>query len=136
MSPKSTLPIVLVVHSLGGLVAKKALCLSEQSIEAHEQQLHNNIVGIAFLGTPHRGSGIASYATGVARILKAAHKRVNTDILALLRRDSEVLADIDSSFGVWLRKKRDTVALTCFSEEHELPGIGTVGTMLRCLKHV
>lgn len=69
---------------------------------------------------------MASFATGVAHILKAAHKRVNTDILALLKRDSEVLAEIDSMFSIWLRKKGRGFRLTCFSEEHELPGIGMV----------
>jgi len=108
-------------------VAKKALCLSEQSAEEHERQLHMSTIAIAFLGTPHRGSGIASFATGVAHILKAAHKRVNTDILSLLKRDSEVLADIDSAFGIWLRKRGKLMTITCFSEEHELPGTGLVG---------
>ncbi|KAL2126466.1 hypothetical protein VTI74DRAFT_853 [Chaetomium olivicolor] len=123
---KTSVPIILVVHSFGGLVAKKALCLSEQAVETHQQYLHNSTVGLAFLGTPHRGSSIASFATGVAQILKAAQKRVNTEILALLRRDSEVLAGIDASFGIWLRKRGDRTQVTCFSEEHELPGLGLV----------
>ncbi|KAK4198213.1 hypothetical protein QBC40DRAFT_350343 [Triangularia verruculosa] len=119
-----THPIILVVHSLGGLLAKKALLLSEQAAELHERQLHECTIGVAFFGTPHRGSGVASFATAVAHILKAAQKRVNTSILALLKRDSEALADIDSSFGLWLRKKGDQIQIACFSEEHELPGIG------------
>jgi pimeloyl-ACP methyl ester carboxylesterase len=119
-------PIIFVVHSLGGLVAKKALCLSEQAISAHEQQLHSCTVGLAFLGTPHRGSGLAPFAAGVAQILKAAQKRVNTEILSLLQRDSEVLADVDAAFGTWLRKRGSKVQLTCFSEAYELPGIGLV----------
>ncbi|KAK4160240.1 hypothetical protein QBC43DRAFT_293131 [Cladorrhinum sp. PSN259] len=93
------------------------------SAEAHERQLHDRTITIAFCGTPHRGSGIASFATSVAHNLKAAHKRVNTDILALLKRDSEVLAEIDAMFSVWLRKKGKKFTLTCFSEEHELPGV-------------
>ncbi|KAK4213297.1 het-eN, partial [Rhypophila decipiens] len=121
-----THPIILIAHSLGGLVAKKALCLSEQSAEDHERQLHDRTIAVAFCGTPHRGSGMASFATGVAHILKAARKRVNTDILALLKRDSEALAEIDSTFGMWLMNKGREFTLTCFSEEHELPGTGMV----------
>ncbi len=109
-------------------MAKKALCLSEQAVEARLQQLHASTVGLAFLGTPHRGSGLAPFATGVAQILKAARKRVNTEILSVLQRDSEALADIDASFATWLRKRRDRVEVTCFSEERELPGIGLVQT--------
>ncbi|KAK3901199.1 hypothetical protein C8A05DRAFT_35131 [Staphylotrichum tortipilum] len=121
-----SVPIILVVHSLGGLVAKKALCLSEQAGETRLQQLHANTTGLAFLGTPHRGAGLAPFATGVARVLKAARKRVNSEILSVLQRDSEALADIDASFATWLRKRGDRVEVTCFSEEHELPGIGLV----------
>ncbi len=111
-------------------MAKKALCLSEQALDAHWQQLHNHTIGLAFLGTPHRGSNIASFAAGISQILKVARKRVNADILSLLRRDSEVLADIDASFGTWLRKRENRVEITCFSEELELPGIGLVRNAL------
>lgn len=116
-------------------MAKTALCLSEQAVETRLQQLHVNTTGLAFLGTPHRGSGLAPFAAGVAQILKAARKRVNIEILSVLQRDSEVLADIDASFSLWLRKRRDRVEVTCFSEEHPLPGIGLVRTLAPVTSH-
>jgi hypothetical protein len=79
---------------------KKALCLSEHAFEPHQKQLDRCTIAVAFLGTPHRGSGLAPFATGVAQILKAGGKRVNRDILQLLNRDSEVLADVEESFGI------------------------------------
>jgi hypothetical protein len=84
------------------------------------------IIAVAFLGTPHRGSDLAPFATGVAKILKAGGMRVNKDILQLLARDSSVLTDAEESFGIWLRKTSGRFNLTCFSEELELPTIGMV----------
>ncbi|MCJ1345407.1 hypothetical protein MMC31_003614 [Peltigera leucophlebia] len=100
--------IVFVAHSLGGLVTKKALCLSENSFESHLKQADACTIAIAFLGTPHRGSGLAPFFKGVTNILKASHKRVNTDIISLLQRKSEVLREVEDSF------------------ELELPGLGLV----------
>jgi hypothetical protein len=112
-------------------VTKKALCLSEHAFEPHEKQLDRCTIAVAFLGTPHRGSGLAPFATGVAQILKAGGKRVNRDILQLLKRDSEVLADVEESFGIWLRKTCGRFKLTCFYEELELPTIGMVRSPCR-----
>lgn len=112
-------------------MVKKALCLSEHAFEPHEKQLDRCTIAVAFLGTPHRGSGLAPFATGVAQILKAGGKRVNRDILQLLKRDSEVLADVEESFGTWLRKTGGRFKLTCFYEELELPTIGMVRSPCR-----
>jgi hypothetical protein len=117
---------VLVVHSLGGLVAKKALLVSEEAYKDSLRLLHDNTVAVAFLGTPHRGGNFAGFASNIAKVLKISRKRVNDDVLKILERDSEVLADIEESFGLWLRKKGDQVDLTCFFEEFEYPVIGTV----------
>lgn len=53
-------PLVLVGHSLGGLVIKTALIQGLGSdVERHER-IARNIKGIAFVGTPHFGSALAS----------------------------------------------------------------------------
>ena len=50
-------PIVLIAHSMGGLVAKKAYLL------AHDEQMYETVArriqSIYFLATPHRGSALA-----------------------------------------------------------------------------
>ena len=48
-------PIVLIGHSMGGLVIKKACLLAYQQ----NKQIANRIKGIMFLATPHRGSSAA-----------------------------------------------------------------------------
>jgi len=94
--------IVLVVHSLGGLVAKKALCISSGSFDESHRQLDACVVGICFLGTPHRGSGKANFGSVVVRSLKAGGLRVNTRIVAVLRPDSEGKFAISVSTNMFL----------------------------------
>ena len=86
-------------------------------------------IGVVFLGTPHRGSDLTPFATIVANILKAGGKRVNREILQLLNRDSEVLADVEESYAEWLRKNKGRFDLTCFFEELELPAVGMVSSL-------
>jgi hypothetical protein len=107
-------------------VAKKALLLSEEAFKDSLRLLHDNTVAIAFLGTLYRGGNFAGFALNVAKVLKIGRKRVNDDVLRVLERDSEVLAGIEESFGLWLRKKKNYIELTCFFEEFECPVIGKV----------
>jgi len=123
---KKTRRIIFIVHSLGGLLIKNAICLSESSSEEHLGQVHDNTIGIVFLGTPHRGSNMAVYAKFVADILKLSQKRVNSGLLALLKKDSDILAAIEDDFAIWLRKKGMSFQITCFFEDLELLAFGAV----------
>ena len=105
IGPSFTWYTTLAASSLG----RKALCVSEQAVETREKQLSQCTIAIAFLGTPHRGSGLAPFATGVAHILKVAQKRINKDLIALLHRNSEALADIEASFGIGNRNGEITL---------------------------
>lgn len=53
-----TAPIIFVAHSMGGLVVKKAFLLGKQDVQFAE--LVSKVYGIMFLGTPHRGSQLAT----------------------------------------------------------------------------
>lgn len=59
--------MILVGHSMGGLVLKKAYILSHQDQEF--RSLAHKIFAIFFLATPHQGAGIADT---LARILSIA----------------------------------------------------------------
>jgi hypothetical protein len=119
--------IVFIAHSLGGLVTKKS-CFSEAADENDIKRIDRNTIAIAFLGTPHREPAQARYGKALGTVLKASGVKVNTKVLALLERDSEVLADIVDSFSRWLRRNNNQVSVTCFYEELEmvLPGVGQV----------
>ena len=107
-------------------MTKKALCMSETSPEKHLRQLHNSTIAIAFLGTPHRGSGMATYAEAVVRFLKHVRKRVNQDIVETLKQNSSILNDVENAFDRWVRNKAADIDITCFYEELELPIVGVV----------
>jgi len=55
-------PLILVGHSLGGLIIKTALQHGMSREVARHEKLVRNIKGIAFVGTPHFGSRLASWA--------------------------------------------------------------------------
>ncbi|KAH7397431.1 hypothetical protein BKA66DRAFT_454343 [Pyrenochaeta sp. MPI-SDFR-AT-0127] len=121
--------IIFITHSLGGLVVKRALQISEANAENHLRRFEKHTAGIVFLGTPHGGSDLASFAKSVGKCLRLVGKRVNTDILDTLRRDSQVLLDIEDWFGHWRRRRNEdhkALQITCFYEELELPVIGKV----------
>jgi protein SERAC1 len=89
--------------------------------------------GIIFLATPHSGSGLVSVAERLVRLL-GTMTITNMRIIRVLRKDSEILARIQSDFYSLLRC-RDTdglaqIEITCFYEELPMPGIGEVSTIL------
>ncbi|SPO04650.1 uncharacterized protein DNG_07335 [Cephalotrichum gorgonifer] len=121
--------VFIVAHSLGGLVAKKAICMSEQSSDQQQKELDGSIAGISFLGTPHQGSSKANYAFVIAGMMEYGtlkFKRVNKKVLEVLQPKSEVLADLEWSFGQWLRKNHHRISVACFFEEHEMPAGGII----------
>ena len=71
---------------------------------AHERERYHSLLhqvfGIAFFGTPHKGSAIASWSTSLSNILRAAslgtstNKQLSTD----LESNSRVRGEISKSF--------------------------------------
>jgi len=86
--------------------------------------------GIAFLGTPHHGAGLARWAELLSRTIGTV-KQANAEIVEVLKRDSEVLARIQDSFHtiVMARNKEGLppIEISCFYEELPLPAVGLVG---------
>lgn len=117
-------------------MTQKALCMSETSPHPRLQQVDRCTAAILFLGTPHRGSDLADCATLLTRFLKASGQRVNTDIVQICTRGSEVLDDVENAFAEWLRKKTPQISVVCFYEELELLTIGRVSQMFELCKHL
>lgn len=103
---------------------------SRQRPEGHLQNIVRLTWGIVFLGTPHRGAGLARWAELLSRHIGLV-KQTNTEIVAVLRQDSEVLARIQDSFQTMIlahnKEDQGPINITCFFEELPLPGIGQVG---------
>jgi pimeloyl-ACP methyl ester carboxylesterase len=98
-------PIIWVVHSLGGIVTKRALLYSNDLRDPHQEDLRSIYVstyGLVFLGTPHNGSNAAVWGGVIQRMADAVipKKIFETEsvLLKTLKKDSETLQQITNHF--------------------------------------
>ncbi len=85
-------PIVFIGHSMGGLVIKKACTLAQQ--DPVFQNIRNRVQAIFFLGTPHRGAGLAQSLTNIVR----ASGQGSKGFVADLHKQSGFLQSINDDF--------------------------------------
>ena len=120
-------PIILVAHSLGGIVCKRALIMA--SANPRYDAVKANTVGILFFGTPHRGA-IVSPEIGLflGHIVdlfmlplgtRLFHGRTRTDLIENLKHNSRDLGDTAEAFG-HLLSGRLTV-ITIYESEERAP---------------
>ncbi|KAF5640133.1 P-loop containing protein [Fusarium sp. NRRL 25303] len=75
----SSRPLILVAHSLGGIICKRAVLMSYDNANSHLQGVYMSLKAIMFIGNPHKGlktSGWASIFTsllGISAIPKDYH---------------------------------------------------------------
>ncbi|KAL9043967.1 MAG: hypothetical protein Q9214_002865 [Letrouitia sp. 1 TL-2023] len=128
MTDTSTRHLILVGHSLGGLICKDAILQSRNNPEPHLRNIFLTVKAIAFLGTPHGGSDLASWAQIPVKALGVA-KSVNTDLLSVLQTSSEVLYRIQTDFLSMVRDLREQdrlIKMACYWESLPMPGIGII----------
>jgi len=92
--------IVWVCHSLGGIVVKKAL--NEACGQVQYTDIFKNTAGIAFLGTPHQGSGTATFGqitSGIAGAFVPGAQMFNRVLLRNLEKNSPTLFEISNRFA-------------------------------------
>ncbi|KAH8657048.1 hypothetical protein BGZ60DRAFT_416641 [Tricladium varicosporioides] len=97
-------PLVLLGHSLGGLVLKQALLLASQ--QERYRELFKSVILTFFLGTPHRGSSTATYGATLTRIPSALILRPSPVLLKSLRKGNKPLEALTRDF----RRLLETVA--------------------------
>ncbi|RYP06025.1 hypothetical protein DL765_009639 [Monosporascus sp. GIB2] len=120
--------LVFVAHSLGGLVCKEAILLSRNNPEAHLRGIFDCVVGVVFMGTPHRGSWMADWAKIPASALGLL-KSTNKSLLAILETHNQLLESGQARFWSMVREVREggrPLEVTCFFEELPLPAVGRV----------
>lgn len=125
-SDSTSRPLIFVAHSLGGLVCKEAVLASRNNPEDHLQDVFNSLVGIAFMGTPHRGSWMADWA-GIPASALGIFKSTNKSLLDILKTDDQLLKSIQERFWSMVRGLRESTRqfeVTCFFEELPLLVIG------------
>ncbi|KAJ5933624.1 Cytochrome P450 [Penicillium verhagenii] len=99
-------PIIFVCHSLGGIIVKRALTLSEGCTSPKNARLHSIYTctfGIIFFGTPHNGSGKARQVKSVIKfasfVVPRKIARFETNLVTGLEDDSETLQNITQDFS-------------------------------------
>ncbi|OTA68365.1 hypothetical protein K449DRAFT_143998 [Hypoxylon sp. EC38] len=90
-------PLILVAHSLGGLVVKQMLFQAERSIFPEQQKVHQSTKGLFFLGTPHTGSDYAAWGEIGRHFIKLAFD-TNPTILKNLKVNGEPLKQLEKNF--------------------------------------
>lgn len=115
---ESNTPIVLIGHSMGGLVIKKAYMLARQGTgyETLTERFHT----IYFLATPHRGSDSAKLLNNILHIAYSSRAYV-----ADLERGSEAIQSINDEF----RNYSTDIGLWSFYETQKLK-IGLLSTLI------
>ncbi|KAF5719547.1 hypothetical protein FMUND_4650 [Fusarium mundagurra] len=134
----SSRPLILVAHSLGGIICKRAVLMSRDNVNSHLQGVYMSLRAIMFIGTPHKGlqlSGWASILTsllGISAIPKDYHLS-DLDSSSMLpevtqerfkaliedQRDREIPIVTQSFFEETLAGK---IGLTISKESATLPG--------------
>lgn len=112
-------PIIFVVHSIGGLVCKKMILLSQNHQDSEFRDIFNSLRGVIFLGTPHQGSWLADLAKAPAAAL-GLFKSVSVSLLDILETENEVLKELQKEFLTTLRKEHANnrhIDVVCFYEE-------------------
>lgn len=119
--------VIFVCHSLGGLVFKQAYLLA--SDHASHRTLKKRFRGVIFMGTPHRGSAIASWAKGAAKLLELAFlgTSTNTKLAKDLEPSSKKLRYISDTFQVMCAQDKYQV-VSCYETDKMSPLNTVVGT--------
>ena len=85
-------PIIFVVHSMGGLVVKKAYILGQNDEEY--QHIVHSISAIVFLATPHRGTDLAETLNTILKVSFQSPQNFISD----LNKSSPALEDLNEQF--------------------------------------
>ncbi|EUC45530.1 hypothetical protein COCMIDRAFT_95224 [Bipolaris oryzae ATCC 44560] len=89
-------PLVFIGHSLGGLVIKAALLEAKEKENPTWDAVRHG--GVMFMGVPHDGAKLASFASSVSMIANI-YSSTNTKMLKQLKSDSRDLWELSRRFG-------------------------------------
>lgn len=98
-------PLILIAHSLGGIVVKEMLANSSNSTEDRLRNVVSSTSAVIFLGTPHRGShDLATLGDRARSMISLLRMKTNPAILDALRLKTKDLESAQEAFSaVWSR---------------------------------
>ncbi|KAM0794369.1 hypothetical protein BDR22DRAFT_895220 [Usnea florida] len=124
-SPSPAKPLVLLAHSLGGIMVKRALALLEQEGRDEEKDILNSVKGLVFFGVPHKGMEISHLLAMVA-------KQPNEDLISrTLSADSELLSELDEQFTKIALRLNNNIKVVYETAESQLTERNAAGTWIR-----
>ncbi|RDW59348.1 uncharacterized protein DSM5745_11043 [Aspergillus mulundensis] len=90
-------PIIFIAHSLGGIVVKEALV---QAKLGHTfESIRTATYGIAFFGTPHRGSHLAKMGETLAKAVRAFLRTPSNTFINSLKENDLYANELSANFG-------------------------------------
>ena len=110
-------PIVMICHSLGGILVKEMLRTSSESSDDGWRAIANKTRLVVFIATPHKGASLARVATTL--LPRLASKSVE-----LLSNDSGYLTSLNQSYRDIA--SRCDIATVSYYETHETKAGGLV----------
>jgi hypothetical protein len=123
-----TRALIFVAHSLGGLVCEQALLVSNKAgADTRLRSVAEFTRGIVFMGTPHRGSDLASWGHNLAKHL-SRFRSVNRKLVKTLEVDSDILRAVEEDFQkmVLTPGYLTKIKVFCFYEEIGMTGFGKI----------
>jgi protein SERAC1 len=114
-------PIFFVAHSLGGLVCKQLLLLSDMKRES--DGISNNTMGILFMGTPNYESNLRNWAEFLTNFT-TGHRATDTDINTTIQRGSFELRRVDEEFQGMLKRPDVRIKIVSFYEVLPMGSLG------------
>ncbi|KAK8024357.1 hypothetical protein PG993_012423 [Apiospora rasikravindrae] len=114
--------ILLIAHSLGGIVVKEMLRKSTTCGQSHLRPVFASMLGVIFFGTPHGGADPRSFLKTVAEhLLRATGFTVNQQIADTLLPSSERLRELRDEFAPMARQRG--WAIHSFQEQMGVKGL-------------
>ncbi|GID90843.1 esterase/lipase family protein [Amorphoplanes digitatis] len=124
-----TRPLILVAHSMGGLIAKEMLLLAAEGRTEHAP-FAAAARGVVFLSTPHNGSGLTRAVDALSHLYRG------TPAVADLRRNGAYLRHLNDRYRDWVDdsgvanlvffESRPTLGRRVVDEASANPGIARV----------
>jgi ankyrin repeat protein len=113
-------PLVLICHSLGGIVVKQMLVLAK--LNDSYSKIRKAAYGIAFFGTPHRGGNSARLGDVASSIARSVLRNPQNNLMEALKSDSLFSDSLIQNF----RHQLEDFHIISFYETRSFKGLGLV----------